>query len=131
MLGVLIDIAIDEKQPDKVLRWYDQRKKPTARAYDWGYGYFNEDRIAQAVVEAYPDRAIAMWKEIAETQIAQTNVQAYETAASYLRKIQAVLKKRKKEQEWKAYLATLRQANLRKPRCVEILDRLENRRILG
>ena len=131
MLGALIDIAIDEKRPDKVLHWYDQRKKPTARTYGWGYGYFDEDRIAQAVVEAYPDRAIAMWKEIAETQIAQTNVRAYETAASYLRKIQAVLKKRKKEQEWKEYLATIRQANLRKPRCVEILDRLENRRILG
>ena len=130
MLGVLIDIAIDEKQPDKVLHWYDQRQKTNTRTYGWGYG-FDEDRIAQAVVGAYPDRAIAMWKQIAETQIAQTNVRSYETAASYLRKIQPVLKKLKRESEWKAYLAGLRQANIRKPRCVEILDRLENRRILG
>jgi uncharacterized Zn finger protein len=132
MLGVLIDIAIDEKQPDRVLHWYDQRKPTTAgSAYSWRYGWFDEDRIAQAVVDAYPDRAIAMWKEIAEAQIAQTQVRAYETAAGYLRKIQRVLGKLKREQEWKEYLAALRQANLRKPRCVEILDRLENRRILG
>jgi uncharacterized Zn finger protein len=130
MLGVLIDLAIDEKQPDKVLHWYDQRKQPTTRSYGWGYG-FDEDRIAQAVVGAYPDRAIAMWKKIAEDQIAQTQVRAYETAASYLRKIRDALVKCKREREWKAYLAGLRQANIRKPRCVEILDRLENRRILG
>jgi uncharacterized Zn finger protein len=132
MLGVLIDIAIDKKQPDKVLHWYDQRRPTTAASgYSWRYGWFDEDRIAQAVVDAYPDRAIAMWKKIAEAQIAQTQVRAYETAAGYLRKIQRVLGKLKREREWKEYLAALRQANLRKPRCVEILDRLENRRILG
>jgi uncharacterized Zn finger protein len=26
MIDVLIDIAIEEKRPDEVLRWYDQRK---------------------------------------------------------------------------------------------------------
>jgi uncharacterized Zn finger protein len=71
-----------------------------------------------------------MWKKIAEGQIAVTQVKAYETAASYLRKIQRVLKKLHKEQEWTTYLAELRQANARKPRLVEILDGLAGRRII-
>jgi uncharacterized Zn finger protein len=82
------------------------------------------------VVDAYPDRAIAIWKKIAEGQIAVTQVKAYETAAGYLRKVHRTLKKLRKEQEWKEYLAALRQANARKPRLVEILDGLAGRRII-
>lgn len=129
MTEALIDIAIAEKQPDEVIRWYDQRK-PRSVGWGWGYGGFDENRIAEAVVDAYPDRAIAIWKKIAEGQIAVTQVKAYETAASYLRKIQRVLKKLHKEQEWTTYLAELRQANIRKPRLVEILDGLGGRRII-
>jgi uncharacterized Zn finger protein len=130
MTDALIDIAIAEKKPDEVIRWYDQRKPRPVSGWGWGYGGSDETRIAEAVVDAYPDRAIAIWKKIAEGQIAVTQVRAYETAAGYLRKVQRVLKKLKREQEWNEYLAALRQANKRKPRCVEILDGLGGRRII-
>lgn len=127
MTDTLIDIAIAEKRPDEVLRWYDQRKP---RPRGWDYGWFAEDRIAEAVMEAYPDRAVAIWKQLAERQIALTKPKAYEEAAGYLRKALRVQKQLGKEQEWLGYLASLRRANERKRRLVQILDTLSGRRII-
>jgi uncharacterized Zn finger protein len=127
MIETLIDIAIAEKRPDEVIRWYERRKP---RSVAWGYGWVDDDKIARAVVDTYPDRALAIWQKIAENQIALTQTRAYETAATYLRKVHRVLKKLGREQEWKSYLAELRQANARKPRLVEILDGLAGRRII-
>jgi uncharacterized Zn finger protein len=129
MIDVLIDIAIEEKRPDEVLRWYDH-KKSKKRVYWWGEGY-QEDNVAQAVADHYPDRAIEIWKSIAERQIALTKPKAYEAAAVYLRKVHGLQKKLKKEGEWKDYLLKLRQANVRKTKLIEILSRLEGHRILG
>jgi hypothetical protein len=45
LIGDLIDIAILEKKPDQVLRWYDQRPKG-------GFGWYGaeEDAIAIAAL---------------------------------------------------------------------------------
>lgn len=129
MIELLIDIAIEEKRPDEVLRWYDQRKSKKQIFWGWGDGY-QEDQIAEAVADHYPDRALAIWKNVAEKQIALTKPKAYEAAAVYLRKVHSILKKLKREEEWKNYLLKLRQANARKTKFIEILDRLEDRRIL-
>ena len=123
----LIDIAIAEKRPDEVLRWYD-RRKPRSRG--WDSGWFAEDRVAEALVKTYPERALAIWKRLAEAQIALTNPKAYEQAAGYLRKVHRVLKQLGKEQDWSRYLAALRRANERKRRLVQILDTLAGRRII-
>jgi uncharacterized Zn finger protein len=128
MIEALIDIAIAEKRPDDVLRWYDQRAPRKIPA--WGYGWRDDDRIATAVVDAYPDRAIAIWKKMVESQLVHAEVRAYETAATYLRKIHGACKKHGQEQEWKTYLTALRQANLRRPRLVQILDSLTGRPIV-
>ncbi len=127
LTDTLIAIAIAEKRPDEVLRWYDQRKP---RSRGWDYGWFAEDNIAEAVVETYPDRAVAIWKQLAEKQIAQTKPKAYEEAARYLRKVHRILKQLEKEQDWQRYLATLRKANERKRRLVQILDTLAGHRII-
>jgi uncharacterized Zn finger protein len=127
MTDVLIEIAIAEKRPDEVLRWYD-RRKPWSRG--WDSGWFAEDRIADAVVAKYPERAVAIWKQLAEEQIALTKSKAYDAATGYLRKVGRVLKQQGKGQEWQEYLAALRQANERKRRLVEMLDILAGRRIV-
>jgi uncharacterized Zn finger protein len=127
MTGILIDIAIAEKRPDDVLRWYDQRKP---RPRSWDYVWLAEDRIAEAVVGSYPDRAIAIWKQLPEKQIALTKPKAYEEAAGYLRKVHRVQQQLGKEQDWQGYLASLRRANERKRRLVQILDTLAGGRII-
>jgi uncharacterized Zn finger protein len=128
MTDVLIDIAIEEKRPDDVLKWYDHSR--SKKRILWGGGGYQEDKIAGAVVDLYPDRAIAIWKNLAEKQIALTQPKAYETAAVYLRKVHNFLKKLKRENEWKDYLLQLRQTNVRKSRFMEILNGLEGRRII-
>ena len=128
MINVLIDIAIEEKRPDDVLKWFDQRK--SKKQFFWGWDGYQEDQVAEAVVDHYPDRALVIWKNVAEKQIALTKPKAYEAAAAYLRKVHSILKKLKREEEWKDYLLKLQLANTRKTKLIEILSRLEGRRII-
>jgi uncharacterized Zn finger protein len=128
MIHTLIDIAIAEKRTDDVLHWYDHPR--SQKGGSWGWDGFREDDIAEALATRYPDRALAIWKKLAEKQIALTKPQAYEAAAIYLRKVHGLLKKLKRESEWEDYLLKLRQANVRKTKFIEILSRLEGRRII-
>ncbi|MDY6837480.1 MAG: hypothetical protein SWH78_05865 [Thermodesulfobacteriota bacterium] len=121
----LINIAILEKKPDQVLRWYDQRPKDR---FAW-YG-MDEDRIATAVQGHAPDRAVQMWQNTAERLIAQVKPSAYQEAAKYLRKAAKVMGQEKKLPEWESYLKALREQHLRKRRLMEILDGLDGKPIV-
>jgi uncharacterized Zn finger protein len=127
LIETLIDIAIAEKDAKKVLYWYD-RQKPD-RFY-WRWGSSQAVRIAQTVVNEYPDRAIAIWKEIAENLIAETKPKSYEAAATYLRKIGKTLKQLNKEKDWQTYTKHLREKNIRKIRFIEILDGIGGKSII-
>ncbi|MEW6376082.1 MAG: SWIM zinc finger family protein [Thermodesulfobacteriota bacterium] len=102
---VLIDIAIVERRPDDVLRWYDYHR--SRKRSLWAWDSYQEDEVAKAVVDRYPDRAIDIWKNVAEKQIALTKPKGYEAAAVYLRKVHSLLKKLKREEEWKSYLLSV------------------------
>ncbi len=128
ILNTLIDIAIAEKDPRKVLHWYDQQKP---NSFNWGWGSSIEERVAKAVVDEYPDRAIAIWKKLAENLIAQTKPKAYQEAAIHLRKVSQILKKLNREKDWQTYLSGLRQGNIRKIRLIETLDSLEGKKIIA
>jgi len=121
----LIDIAIYEKDPQRVLSWYDRRPKSR---FGWVSG--NEDRIAEAIEAYAPDRAVAMWKSKAENLIARVSPSAYEEAARYLRQAGAVLVREGKQQEWTRYLQDLKDTHARKRRLIEVLDRLTRKLIL-
>ena len=128
MIHTLIDIAIAEKRTDDVLRWYDHPR--SQKGGSWGWDGFREDDIAEALATRYPDRVLDIWKKLAEKQIALTKPNAYEIAAGHLRKARDLLKKLKREDEWKGYLLELRQTHARKTKLLEILDHLESRRII-
>ena len=89
--------------------------------------------MAEAIKSAYPDRAIAIWQEAAEEQIARVSTSGYEAAVPYLRKMKNALTRAGRKQEWDEYLAALREENHRRPRCLEVLDRLKGgrRRIIN
>lgn len=128
---VLLELALEEKRPDDVLRWYD--KLTTGRRsheFDWYGDDSLQGEIADAVAATHPDRAIALYKQIIEGLIARTSSSAYEAARPYLRKLRDLLQKQKRQAEWSRYLAQLREANRRKRRLLEVLDRLDNRRIV-
>lgn len=125
LLGHLINIAILEKKPDQVLKWYDQRPKG-----HFGWLGVDEDTIATAVQAHAPDRAVAIWKNKAERLIAQVKPSAYQEAVKFLRKAGEVMSKQNKQAQWDQYLRSLREAHVRKRRLMEILDGLDGKPIM-
>ena len=127
MTGTLIRLAIAEKKPDEVLKWYDyaSRKKGGLGMYDF---LVDATEVAEAIKSAHPDRAIAIWQETAEGHIARVSTSGYEASVPYLRKMKNALIRAGRKQEWEVYLASMREENKRRPRCLEVLDRLEGGR---
>jgi len=123
----LIEVAIAEKRTEDVIRWYDRR---SADRTDWGWSASLDGKVARAVANTHPERAVAIWKQMAEDSIDQTSKSAYQTAGAYLRQVHRLLKQMGKEKEWQAYVAELRQANARKRRFLEVLDNLSGKRII-
>ena len=119
----LIEIAIAEKNPDEVLRWYDQWEEDGVSRY---LEHNLEDRVADAVVGAYPERAFTIWKKRAERLIGEVRPQSYETSLRYLRKLQSHMP----PPEWEKYRDELRRTHARKRRFLEVLDRVEDRQII-
>ena len=116
--NTLIDLAIDEKNPAEALKWYDLQRKDRR-----GYGYC-ADRVAAAVQDFAPERAIALWKQLAEAQIALVKPKAYVEAAGFLRKMGTLMRKYNMATQWGDYIQTLRSEHRRRPRLMEVLDGL-------
>ena len=127
MTGILTQLAIAEKKPDEVLKWYDYagRKKGGLGLSDF---LVDATEVAEAIKSAYPDRAIAIWQETAEEHIARVSTNGYEASVPYLRKMKNALTRAGRKQEWDEYLASLREENKRRPRCLEVLGRLKGGR---
>ena len=127
MSGILTQLAIAEKKPDEVLKWYDYagRKKGGSRLSDF---LVDATEVAEAIKSAYPERAIAIWQETAEEHIARVSTNGYEASVPYLRKMKNALTRAGRKQEWDEYLASLREENKRRPRCLEVLGRLKGGR---
>lgn len=119
----LIEIAIAEEAPDEILRWYDQWEEDQIDRY---LGPNLEDRVADAIADTHLERAIAIWKKKAEKFIARVQVQAYEASLRYLRRLQSHMP----PEEWEKYREDLRRKHARKRRFLEVLDRVEDRRII-
>lgn len=94
------DSAIAGGQPDEVVRWYDQRGQESA-LNEWTW--FQDNRIAEAVADVYPQRAVAIWRGIAEGHIARAQPKAYEVAAGCLGRIRDILKRQGRESEWEKF----------------------------
>ena len=125
MISELINVAIFEKDPERILNWYD--RLPEKR---YMFSAASDDRIAAAVADYAPERAVAIWQKMAEREIAVVKPRAYQVAARYLRRAERVMIKKKKSAEWKQYLQELRRIHARKRRFIEILNGLEKKPII-
>ena len=126
MVDVLVQLAIAEKKPNEVVKWYDHSRR--TKAAHWMRDISLDDEVADAIASTHPDRAVAIWRELAEQLIARVKPRGYQEAVPYLRQVRDVLIRSGREGEWEEYLAALRQQNKRRPRCLEELDRLEGGR---
>lgn len=124
-LDTLIDIAIlEERFADAVKLYQAQQGKGR-----WGIGRGRE--VAEAVAKTHPDIALGIWKKAAEGEIGQVKPKAYEVAATYLRKMRKVYTDTNRLPEWQSLLGALRAEHKPKRRLLEVLDALENKRIIG
>jgi uncharacterized Zn finger protein len=123
---LLLEIALDEGDPRRVMRWYRRHlEQGTGTGYGgrWRSGSL-EVRVAEATAEQFPDEAIAIWDRLARAEIDRTKRSAYEKSLSYLRPMQTLLRKLGREDEWDAYLSALREEHSRKRALHETLERL-------
>ncbi len=114
----LITLAIEEKDPAEVLKWYDAGNRRERRVC------YSPELIADAVRDFAPYRAIAMWRNVIEKKVGLTNIQAYRESSIYLRKMGACMRTHGMQAQWHSYLANLREKHRRKKRFIEILDEL-------
>jgi len=124
--SVLIEIAIHEKRLKDVLKWYDFSETRQKNSV----GDHLRDNVATAIAGEYPDRAVEIWKALAEKQISITNVSAYSVGAAYLRKAQKVMARHGRADKWDVYVQRLKEANRRKPRLIQILGSLSEKPIV-
>jgi uncharacterized Zn finger protein len=122
---ILIEVAIYEERTEDVLKWFEIYRK---KGNDWGDHI--KDNVAAAIAQKYPYKAVALWKELAEKHISVTNVSSYSVGAQYLRKAQKIISQNGNTAEWDAYLQGLKDANRRRPRCIEILNALSEKPII-
>jgi uncharacterized Zn finger protein len=124
---VLIDLALQEGRPADALGYHDHWTAGNGERYASGE---YATRVADAVANSHPDRAIGLYKRQAEALIDETSPRAYQEARQPLKKVRDVLRKANRGSEWSTYAADLRVRNARKRRFLEVLDGLDGKRIV-
>jgi uncharacterized Zn finger protein len=129
---VLIRLAMEEKRPHDVLRWYDEwREVRAGREGAWrSVPAELEEAIAEAVASSHPDRAIDIFVEAADSVASQTNTRTYPEAGRLLKRAKRVLEKNGRSAEWSSILEDFRLNHRRKRRLMEVLDGIEDRPIV-
>lgn len=129
---VLLDMAIAEKRPDDVLHWYDKmragQKRSTGGWDQWGDS--DADRVAEAVAKSHPERSLEVYRRGLEANLSQADLNAYQSASHYLKKMRPIMNSLGRAEEWNSLLTEIREKHRNRPRFMEILDGLEGRRIV-
>ncbi|MDO8871950.1 MAG: SWIM zinc finger family protein [Methanoregula sp.] len=125
-LKILIDIAIEEQQPDEVILWYDRILKLPGGS---GMNYHSEDKFADVVAEKYPDRALIIWKEKVEKFMDVENSKFYEFSIIYINKIRSLMKSHGMNAAWGKYLAKIQKEHAGKKRFIKLLMDIEGKKI--
>jgi hypothetical protein len=135
----LVYIYLDEKEVGKALDALDKEEEE-ARAkairtpqYTYGgYGGYQPSwgpgqqklRVAEAAEKDYPERARAVYEQVAEGYIGYRGRESYKEAAKLLKKVRELYLKQSQEAEWLAYIADLRASNKSLRALKEELDLL-------
>ena len=129
---VLIELAMEEKRPQDVLRWYDEWREVRAGPKGgWRIvPVVLEEEIAEAVASSHPDRAIDILVETADSVASQTKTRTYPEAGRLLKRAKRVLEENGRSEEWKSILEDFRHNHRRKGRLMEVLDGIEDRPIV-
>ena len=83
---IRIELAMEEKRPHDVLRWYDEwREGRPAQKGRWRIVPAElEEEIAEAVASSHPDRAIDIFVKTADSVASQADTRTYREAGDLL-----------------------------------------------
>ena len=116
--NALIEIALYEKRSEDALRWF--RQAP--------HRGFHAEAIAQAVKKTHPDVSLKIWRDNAEALIARVKPSAYREAMPYLKKMKSLMQGLKRDEDYRHYIAGLRQQHKAKRKLMEELESLDNKK---
>jgi len=120
--GVLIDIALHEKEIDQALQWYEASCKE-------GRNHCTRSReIAEATWQQQLEPALAIWRFSVEQQIAKVKPKAYREARPDLLKIEKLYQHHGKTGAFRQWIQQIRTTHKAKRRLMEVLDGVEGRR---
>lgn len=108
---LLIDITLHEDQPQQALTYLDRLHSQPDR---WGRIPFDQQRaikVANAIETIQPQRAIDMYRTIAEKLIAVRGRHNYQEAAKLLQRVKAVALQNKWQAQWQTLITRLRTEN--------------------
>jgi len=96
----LLEIALINKDPDEVLEWYI----PCAHRMIIGHGQDPDDRVADVIAIQYPEKAIEIWKTLAEKIIVMKNPDRYYDAVMILMKVRDASTKTRQSGEFSEHI---------------------------
>jgi uncharacterized Zn finger protein len=129
-LDVLLQMAIAARRPDEVLHWYDTMRSGPRQPGGWSPATSYADPVAEAVADAYPERALEIYQAALNAQLPHAQLSAYESAVRYLKKLRPLYEALGRSDEWPALVASIRETYRNRPRFMELLDNLDGRTIL-
>ncbi len=129
---VLLEMAIADKKPDDVLRWFDKMPAQERRVVGgWGWGDATyADQVAAAVAQSHPERALKIYRSSLDAQLPHADPSAYSAAAEYLKKMRPIMQSLGCGDEWMTLLSEIRAKYGNRPRFMETLDKLEGRTVV-
>lgn len=108
----LMDIHLEEGEVADALKALERSQKSKRSAWSYGWGISPNQyaaRVAAAAEKDFPDDAIRLYQQVAESLIGERNRPSYQYAAGYLARIWNVLETHGRGEEWPPLIADLRQ----------------------
>lgn len=119
---VLLELAIDNKQPTEVLKWHAAFKKSRRQTFGTQSAFATESKVAKAIENELPTEAAAIYLQLAEAYAAQTNTSVYPDAVSNLVKAKRAFKAADRGDFWPEVLSDFREKHRRKSRLMADIE---------
>ncbi len=123
--AILLRIALEEKDPDEILRrWNDVKSQKTSPAFSeqWGSPFSNE--VADALAEDHPEESLTIWNHFIEGKLSLVSPYAYREIADAFRKSRPVMEHLGRLGEWENRIRSLQTEYKRRKVFVKELDGL-------
>ena len=128
---ILLDIALDAKDSIGILRWYDALASASPRGpYGTQPGRGYADRVAAAVSQTHPRRALELYSRKIDALLPHANQNNYAGIGDCLRNMRPIHKALGQGDKWRSLVDRLRAEYRRRPRFIEVLDSLDDRPIV-